>query len=310
MPKKLKELDAFLKKSGTRKRAQDAAFRYLSPEYFVDQKLIQFEEYNEKERAYSDTVENYLQREREKLIDDINESFLLNVKNDFEYSGLSRIVNAKFSTYPLCSIGSIKKPPGDRFNFGQSTRFTTNYFQALYLANNYDTAFSESYHSKDEAIGDFAHFKVAVKIDRYLDLRDKKVIKDFFKVVKTITLPDEFIKMAKDLKIEPMSLCKRSSELYNSIFSERYKAWDTWLDQYSPSQWLGFYVYKLGIPAIVYPSIRYKDGFNVAIYTDNFHETENEVRFKTPADWKQVAEDRKYINSANFKELQQSNIRI
>ena len=137
MPKKLKELDAFLRRNKRSKQARDAVLRKIIPEYFVDQKLRQFEEYNEKERAYSDTVENFLQRERENRIDEINEALLKNVKNDLSKKNLSRIVRAKFSTDPLCPIGSIKRPPGGRFNFGQSTRFTCSYFQALYLANDY-----------------------------------------------------------------------------------------------------------------------------------------------------------------------------
>ncbi|POB13630.1 RES family NAD+ phosphorylase [Halobacteriovorax sp. DA5] len=304
MPKRLREFDRFLQRNKRSKAARDAILRRAIPEYFVDEKLRQFEEYNEKERAYSDTVENYLQREREKRIDDINDVFLKHIKTDYKYDNLSRIVRAKFHRDPLCCIGSVKRPPGGRFNFGQTTRITTNYFQALYLANDYDTAFAECFHSEDESIGDFAHFKVTAKIDRYLDLRDKNVIGDFFKVIKDIKLPNEYIELAKQLGVEPMSLCLKETELYNAIFSERYKAWDTWVDQYAPSQWFGYYVYDLGIPAIVYPSVRDAKGFNLAVYTENFEDTDNEIKLSSSLDWSQVSQERSYIDSNNFADIQ------
>ncbi len=306
MPKMPRELDQFLKKAKRAKQAKDAIVRRLFPEYFVEAKLKHFEVMSEKERAYCETVENFLQRERENRISEINDSLLSNIKLQYEHDDLSRIVRAKFSTDPLCPIGSVRRPPGGRFNFGQTTRLASNYFQALYLANDFETALAETYHSKEESIGDFMHCKVSVKIDRYLDLRDKKVIKGFFDTIKTIKIPTEFVDLAVDLGVEPMSICKDDSEIYNAIFSERYKAWDTWVDQYSPSQWLGFYIYSLGIPAVIYPSVRDQRGFNLAIYPDNFKDTENLISLKTPEHFLEIKEERKSIHSDNYREIQES----
>lgn len=306
MNKGLRELDAFQKINKMSRKAKDSTYRKLFPEYFVDQKLKALEQSNAAEKSYCDLVENYLQRARESMSDDINSALLNNLKLDFEHENLSRIVRAKFSNDPLCSFGSVRRPPGGRFNFGQSTRRGSEYFQALYLGNDYDTSFHESFHSKDESIGDFSHFKVKAKLDKYLDLRNKKVIEDFYDVIGAIKLPPEFKEFAAHYGVEPMSLVKNAKELQAAIFSERYKAWDTWVDQYSTSQWFGFYAYSLGIPAIIYPSIRYKEGFNLAIYMDNFKDTKNTVTFKTPGDWEHVPENRKYINSENHCDLQRS----
>ncbi|MCK6593952.1 MAG: RES family NAD+ phosphorylase [Bacteriovoracaceae bacterium] len=302
----MKQLDEFLKKSKLSQKARDFTFRKIIPEYFIDQKLKAFEQANEAEKAYCDLVENYLQRERENILDDINTSLLNNVKLDFINDDLSRIVRARFSKDPLCTLGSVKKPPGGRFNFGQTTRGGSNYFQALYLGSDYETAFNESFHSQEESIGDFAHFKVKANIDRYIDLRSTKAIDDFFRVISTIKIPQNFLTLAKDIDVEPMSLCASGKELYTSIFSDRYKAWDTWVDQFSTSQWFGYYVYSLGIPAIVYPSVRNKVGFNIVIFMDNLRDTDNFITFKDPESWEQVSENRKYINSDNQCDLQRS----
>lgn len=304
MNRGLRQLDAFLKKNKISRRARDAALRSIVPEYFIDQKLRAFEQSNNEERAYCDLVENYLQRERENRIDQINEALLKNVKTDFEHENLSRIVRAQFHKDPLCCYGSVRKPPGGRFNFGQTTRGASNYFQALYLANEYNTAFQESYHSEDESIGNFAHFNVQAKIDRYIDLRSGNAINDFFDVIQSITIPETFIELAKQINIEPMSLTKNGKELYASIFSERYKAWDTWVDQYSSSQWFGYYVYNLGIPAIVYPSVRNKEGFNLAVFTEHFKDTDNRIELKSPSDWENVPEERKFIDGENYCHIQ------
>jgi len=73
---------------------------------------------------------------------------------EYQQVGLSRIVSGNYSKNPLCSLGSIRRPPGGRFNFGSISSAIKD-FQCLYLASDFETAFAECYHHEyDESVGD------------------------------------------------------------------------------------------------------------------------------------------------------------
>lgn len=300
MTKKINIFQTLEEKGKNLRWFKDQAFKRTNPTAYVENELKRIEKYSQAQISYAKVVEGYLADERDKIFPQIEQALTQNLKQNLHLKDLSRIVRSQFSQDPLNSIGSIKRPPGGRFNFGQTTRFHSDYFKALYIAEDYDTAFEENYHSTKESIGDFAHFKTEVFLEDYLDLREDKAVIDFFNVLNTIKMPPEFKKLAKQLKVDPVELCSSSELLKRYIFTPKFKAWDTWLDQYSHSQWFGFYCYRAKIPGIIYPSVRYAGKFNIAIFYENFENSTSFVKLQKPEDWPTVAEDRKIVNKDNF----------
>ncbi|MBX3022239.1 MAG: RES family NAD+ phosphorylase [Bdellovibrionales bacterium] len=63
----------------------------------------------------------------------------------------------------------------------------------------------------------------------------------------------------------------------SSIFEQNFTQWQTLTNVPSNSQWLGFYAFLAGIQAIIYPSIRNPEGYNLAVYPENLRETDSFV---------------------------------
>lgn len=295
--------DDYKNRSAQSKKAKDALKRRLFPEVFVEKELQAFEKYTENQKEYRKLAEGYLEEERAKRLDEIFRIFHSVKKIDYKHDELHRIVRSRFSSDPLNAVGSVERPPGGRFNFGKSTRYVTNYFHCLYLGDSYETSFEESFHSAEESIGDFSSFKVKATLDSYLDLTEDKPYELFFDVIKDIKLPKDFEKLAQDKGVAPMSLASSAHALKTSILSPNYKAWDTWLDRFSPSQWFGYYVQQSGINGILYPSVRKDGGVNLAVFVDNFEGSNSTVSLAKPEAWPSVPEPRKLINSDNFLEF-------
>lgn len=304
MGKKTDIFEELNKISKEKKRLWELGMMRIAPEKFVEHKLKQFEKYTESQVTYANLVETYLISARNNIIDQIEKSLTQNLKRNLKLDNLSRIVSSRFAHDPLNSIGSIKRPPGGRFNFGQTTTFSSNYFQALYLAEDYDTAFEETYHStQDSNISNFLHSKVECFLEDYLDLRDDKVFSEFFRVIDSIRIPKQFDIIANQFNVDPIILCPSAEVLKQHIFSPLFKAWDTYLNQFSLSQWFGFYCYQARIPGMIYPSVRHDGKFNIVIFYDNFENTNSYVGLSKPKDFPFINDTRKLVDKNNFNDL-------
>ena len=177
------QLRLFLARGNKSRTARDAVQRKLFPEYFVDQKLKRLEEASDTEIAYIKTTNQFIIDARLDLEDEISESIWNASKPNLILKNQYRIVKSRHSNDPLCTFGSIRRPPGGRFNFGQTTRQGLEYFHALYVAEDYDTSFNEVYHSNVESPGDFTCILLDIEIDRYLDLTDEMSLKLYFDVI-------------------------------------------------------------------------------------------------------------------------------
>ncbi len=281
------------------------------PEVAVESHLIRLQKLDTEYFAFWEDYWVFLAREREKLIDDITDSLFSSKSGALEIKKLSRIVEASYGHDPLCTVGSIKAA-GGRFNFGQISSSIMS-FHALYLAENYQTAFSEKYLYRDdeklsenlnptdlhfEEPGTNVHFKVDIQIESFLDLRQKGVLSNFLEVISKIQPTVELQAKAFKLKMGKLTIANTEDKLLKNILEPNYKQWGTWLDQPSNSQWLGHYAKLAGIQAIAYPSCRNSSGYNLAIFTENFENTDatieitGEVSFVDPM--------RKKIDGLNF----------
>lgn len=67
------------------------------------------------------------------------------------------------------------------------------------------------------------------------------------------------------------------------LLDPNYAQSPTIVDQPAASQWFGFYVKEAGIQGIVYPSVRNKIGYNLAVFPENIIGTNAKLRLLDPA---------------------------
>lgn len=292
-------------------RPKKNALLKRDPEVAVESHLIRLEKLDKEYFSFWEDYWGFLSREREKLIDDIKDSIFSVKSGNLEIPKLSRIVEALYGHDPLCTVGSIKST-GGRFNFGQISSSIIS-FQALYLAQNHQTAYCEKYlYREDEKLvdgltptdlhfeepGTNVHCKIDVHLENYLDLRVTGTLENFIKVISQIEPTEELQARALKLKMGRLSTAKTEEKLLKNIFEHNYKQWGTWFDQPSNSQWIGHYAQLAGLQAIAYPSCRNTAGYNLAIFTKNFDNSDAVIEISDEVPF--IEPTRKKIDQTNF----------
>ena len=296
------------------KKLQEGIFKKILPEHYVHSKLIEFEKLDDDARLLWRDFQSYLASEREKILPQITEALDAVSDLDFCFDNFSRIIGSQYSTQPLNAKGSYLLPPGGRFNIGQSISYSA-YFPALYIANNYKTAFAEKFSLKEsgesqnglDALdfaltkpGSFTHMRVKGVIKKVIDLRENKVIESFYDSVSSISMPRIYTQRAKTLGIS-MAVVNSSDWLRDAIYDSKYQQWDYWLDQPSPSQWFAHYVRLSGIQGIIYKSVKEENGINLALFPENFEGTESFVELMDETDF--VRKELARLDGSNFNKF-------
>lgn len=266
------------------------------PEVTIESHLIRLEKLDKEHFSFWEDYWGFLSREREKVIEDIQDALFISKLGPLEIKGLSRIVGGQFGHDPLCTVGSTLAA-GGRFNFGQISS-SIHPFHALYLAEDYATAFCEKYlYREDENLGNGltpvelqfeepgtnVHCKVNIQLNNYLNLCDDLALQNFLDVISKIEPNEELQARAYKLKMGKLTTAKTVEKLTMNIFESNYKQWATWLDQPSNSQWFGHYAKLAGIQAIKYPSCRNTSGFNVVVFTENLENTDSIIEIPDAA---------------------------
>lgn len=96
--------------------------------------------------AYSE-----LAKQRSDHWEEIRESLLSEVIDDYRFNKRFRAVKWRYSNHPLCTVGSLKDPVGGRFNIGDMNPnlVLVPKFSALYIAQDKETAEQELLLSKE-----------------------------------------------------------------------------------------------------------------------------------------------------------------
>ena len=260
----------------------------------ADEILIRLESQTNEHLKFWKEFQSYLANEREQKIDELKDCLWAARSNELALSDCSRIVDSEWSNLPLSSMGSIKRKPGGRFNFGGISSFHAD-FEALYIADHHDTAFLEKFHRspgetvendrtifhpQDFAlmdIGGYVHFKINARLKSVLDLRNPQALAKFAEVISSIDATEYFHSWAKSERIS-MAMVTDTETLNKFVYEANYTQWAIWLDQPSISQWIGHYARLAGISAIVYHSVRNTEsGTNYAIFSDNLEATNSYV---------------------------------
>ncbi len=269
--------------------------------------LVNLEKLNRQQCEVWGELQRYLADEREKKIVHLTDALWNSCIPVFDLSLGSRIVDTDYGDHPLCSVGSIKKPPGGRFNFGPISSFYSE-FQSLYIASDYETAFNEKFPlgspgcaltPEELALarpGSFTHHRVNCSLRNVLDLRTSDSLKLFAAQISSIQIPDHIVTKGLELGLGRIYAVSDADSLRENLLDPNFRQWAFTLDQPSNSQWFGHYTRKAGIEAVLFPSVRSDTGYNLAIYPENLG----------PASKVGLADPAPYLESP-YHVLQQSN---
>ena len=187
--------------------------------------------------------------------------------------GWCRLVNFRYSCEALSPAGSLQWV-GQRFNFGSdidSMRFPA--FPALYLAENFETAFRE-YHGlpKDKNIeglrpdelsledqGNWATLQVTGHVNNVFDLTKAANLKGLCRILARFNLSDRVKRLAAKAKRAADPLVSTPDQLLGSFMNDSWKSWPVHFNVPANSQVFAQMVVEAGFEGILYRSAKGAD---------------------------------------------------
>lgn len=232
-------------------------------------------------RALYFELESLRQRDSDRLV----EAVRLCAINHFVFKDWSRIVDYRYSLEPLSVAGSVRNE-GGRFNVGAALSpgaFTA--FPALYVADDYPTAFLERFGSsagphgsgltgEDLALrkpGSFTQVRLRGTLENVLDVGDLDALRPLVNVIKEFPLPKAVAQMARKLGLRQSPWLIRSpTTLQRQLLHPNWRILPMQFDLPSNSQIFGRLVSAAGIHGILYPSARDSAHQCLALFPQNW----------------------------------------
>lgn len=197
----------------------------------------------------------------------------------------ARIVDYRYSNAPLSVAGSLVRI-GGRFNIGEGINpaaFTP--FPALYIAQDYDTAFRERFaisatkqvnglKATEFALrtpGSFTHVSLRGQVESVIDAGDLRVLKPIAAFLSRCTLPRRVRDLTRQLGItRPMPMVRSATGLQRQLLHPHWRAEPVQFDLPANSQVFGRIAAAAGLHGILYPSARNADSRCLALFPQNW----------------------------------------
>ena len=206
-----------------------------------------------------------------------------------------RIVDYRYSLEPLSPAGSIVK--GGRFNIGNDinpSQFPP--FPALYIAENYNTAYAEKFGVPESVKFDglsghelalrkptsFSSVNILGKLNNLFDISKTANIREFVNIIKRFEIPTELKVLAKKLGMSPPYNLTEIAQLKQSLLLNNWRAWPVQMQLPANPQIFGRLIMEAGFEGIIYPSIKGK-GKCIAIFPENLAGTDSYVELSDKA---------------------------
>lgn len=206
-----------------------------------------------------------------------------------------RIVDHLYTLEPLSAKGSLIN--GGRFNIGKgldNNPFPA--FPALYIAENYDTAYLEKFggttrHNKNTLSGEefslrksnsFSSIRLNGELHQIFDLTRTNNLNKFTNIIKTFKMPSDLKALTKKLNIPPPYLITKPSHLKRSFMATSWQHFPIMYDMPSNSQIFARILILAGFEGILYRSSKSKNNC-VAVLLDNFDDSESHINLSDPA---------------------------
>jgi len=217
------------------------------------------------------------------LIQDKLKEALVAQCRPFEFSNWVRAVNYEYSIEPLSARGSLNSP-GGRFNISDIDETKFSKFPALYLAEDYETAYREKFGLNQTDIKNgltaeelslasntsFSTLYINGSVNEVLDINDSAALTDFFNLIKDIKLPYVYIRRAAKLGLPLEKPVASLEELMKTLLLPNWRDKVMQADIPANSQILGQIAYQAGIEAILYPSTKASNKKCLAVFPGNF----------------------------------------
>ena len=201
----------------------------------------------------------------------------------------TRIVDYRYSLDPLSAKGSLIK--GGRFNIGSDLdpgKYPT--FSALYIAEDYETAFLEKFGALDKANESsltgyqlalrkpesFTSVRISGTIYNVFNLRRQATLNRFVDIINSFDMPDDLKALATSLGFPKPWLITTPAVLKNNLLDKAWRNWPTLFGIPPNSQVFGRLLIDVGYEGIIYPSTKGQKNC-LAIFLDNFASTESYV---------------------------------
>lgn len=221
------------------------------------------------------------QRDGQDLLDAARRSAI----QDFQFDGWSRIVDYQFSLTPLSTLGSVRGI-GGRFNIGQQiSPGTITSFPALYVAEDYETAFREKFGMpKDDnrsglkahefalrTEASFTQVRVRGAIDFLLDVGDVTRLQLFTDIIKKYPLPKSAITLSRNLGMKsPPLMVRTAAGLQRQLLHKNWRSMPIQFSIPSNSQIFARVASAAGLHGILFPSVRNAQKRCLALFPQNW----------------------------------------
>lgn len=230
----------------------------------------------------------------------------------FEFQDWVRIIPYRYCLSPLSARGSLNGI-GGRFNAGRDIpSHVVAPWPALYLAENFDTAFREKYGSaRNDLRGPLKPEELALQtpesitsirlngqISRVFDLTDTAKLKPFCEALARCKMPREVAVVLRRLKIRQreITIVKTPAQLQAAVMAHNWRQWPVQFEVPAHGQILASLLIAAGYEAIVYRSSK-SDKRCLAVFPSNIGSNDTRIEL-APGYPEQVDHSRLDMDSA------------
>jgi RES domain-containing protein len=226
-------------------------------------------------------LEPLRQRDGQRLLDAIRKCAV----QDYRFKNWSRIVDYQFSLQPLSNLGSLKDI-GGRFNIGQQIApGTISGFPALYIAEDYSTAFRERFGLDPDVmknklgateialrrIESFTQVRLHGNLDWVVDISDPEALRPFVEIIRLFPIPKMAVSIARQMGMKrPPWLIRSVSTLQRNLLHPNWRAMPMQFSVPANSQVFGRIASAAGLHGILYPSTKSSDKRCLALFPQNW----------------------------------------
>jgi RES domain-containing protein len=240
-------------------------------------------------RALYFELEPLRQRNESQLVDALRSQAL----PAYAFEGWSRIVDYRYSLEPLSVAGSLKGD-GGRFNVGaELSPGAFPPFPALYVAEDYDTAFRERFGARDKGSSknltpsdmalrspaSFSQVRLKGSVEQVIDIGDLESLRPFTDVLKSFPIPKNVLQTARRLGLRHAPWLIRSpTTLQRQLLHPNWRMLPVQFDLPSNSQIFGRLASAAGLHGILYPSVRQQGKRCLALFTQNWANSASNIQ--------------------------------
>ena len=241
-----------------------------------------------------------LEQARQQFSRELTEAVRTNLNPGQVFDGWARIVDYRYCLAPLSVAGSLKGS-GGRFNIGRGLNAAVfPSFPALYVAEDYPTAFRERFGSEIGATpgglaaeelalrapASFTHVALRGQVELVIDVGEPYSLQAFAAVLRRFSVPDHIHRISRQLGMRsPPSLVRSAGGLQRQLLLPEWRAMPAQFDLPSNSQVFGRIAVAAGAHGILYPSARHAGKRCLALFPQNWNSSSSyvEVRDGAPA---------------------------